>query len=311
MIVKQNKKTIIGLIYVTVLTGIALVYGFSIIPSPSMERNLTADHKRVTDLGYLQQAIDNYYQNNGVLPESLKEITSNTYDPSSPLDKTDPQTKVPYEYKQVDSYTYKLCALFQTSSKKENTAEIDTSNPSYSNFSSQFTHGIGYHCFTENESGASSNDIPVPTMTCLGGGCPVTPTPPPDSPTAIPAPVQTPTATLSSFESIGTCHWTPTFTLYGFTPNSYINVTSSGTLSDQCNPNKTHKYTWTAGWPQETDSDGGITINYSQTDYGDYTYTFSDEYGNSATVHYQNSPTAGPTIIPSGGGGGGSAGSDM
>ena len=318
MIVLQNKKIIIGVIYITILTIIAFIYALSIIPSPSMERNITADHKRVTDLGTLQQNIDSYYQTNSVLPQSLKELTSNTYDPTTPLDKTDPETKQPYIYKIVDPSDYKLCAIFQTSSLKEDPTTDDTSDPTYSTYSSLFKHPIGYHCFSESENGTGGSNLnmnAVPTMTCLGNGCQVTPTPLPPTPGFIPITNHTPTATLSSFDSSGTCTWTPTFTLTGFAPNNYINVNSNGTLSDQCNPNKTHAYSWTGGWNQATDANGDVTISYSQNDYGDYTYTFTDSYGDTATVHYQNGPTTGPTIIPTpvvsgGAGGGGGGGSD-
>jgi hypothetical protein len=299
---KKVNKDIFAIIYIAFFAILALVYGFSIIPTPAVERARTNDHKRVIALGLIKDAIDDYYQNHSELPQSLGAVNSNI-DGSGPLNKVDPETNEQYKYMVNQSAsTYKLCATFSTTSSKDTDPNgYDDPNGDYSNFKDQFNHPIGYHCFSENENGDSTDDSlnsSTPTMSCVGSGCSLTPTPAPIT-------QANPFAVLSSLDKIGACQWTPTFTLKGFAPYDDITVDSYGTLSDNCDPNKTHSYSWTAQWIQQTDANGDLTVSYTQNDYGDYTYTFSDTSGDSASVHYQNSPTTGPTIVPAGGGGGG------
>lgn len=291
MIGKMLNKDLLAPIYITILSLIAVVYGFTIVPSPQAERNMTLDHKRVVDLGNLQASIDTYYQNNNTLPSSLNILKPD--DPGTKLYMIDPETKQPYGYKVTNPVAYKLCTTFLTNSSKEETNIYDENNPDYSTYKDNFKHPAGYYCFNENETGDSNTSgSPEPTYYSAG------------STTPTPAPGNKPAAILSSLDKTGTCQWTPKFTLKGFAPYSTITVNSYGTLSDACNANKTHSYSWTAQWTQQTDQNGNITISYTQNDYGDYTYSFSDDSGDDAMVHYQNGPATGPTIVPAGGGGG-------
>lgn len=134
------------LLYTTVLTAIALVYGFSTIPNPSEQRELKLDHKRVSDLGKLQYNIDDYYRNNSMLPESLDSLTTNSYSYSKELSKTDPATNKPYEYILQTDQAYQLCATFTTDSAKEKD-DYDSENYNYSTYKSKFGHKEGRQCF--------------------------------------------------------------------------------------------------------------------------------------------------------------------
>jgi len=154
-----HKKDIIAVMYITILTIVAVVYGFNIIPSPSKEKLMVADHKRVIDLGTIQAAIDDYYQNNSMLPQSLNELTYNANDPSTPLNKVDPQTHQPYEYFITSPTSYQLCALFLTNSAQDDTNAYDDAASDYSTYSSNFKHPAGHFCFTKTE---TSTDIPSP-----------------------------------------------------------------------------------------------------------------------------------------------------
>jgi hypothetical protein len=100
-------------------------------------------------------------------------------------------------------------------------------------------------------------------------------------------------ASLSSLEKTGQCQWVVRFSLKGFRPDSPITVNSKGRLSDQCDPAKTHDYQWTAQSSIIVAPDGTAIIEYSQGDYGTYTYTFTDQDGNqaSAKVEYNLTPT--------------------
>lgn len=169
MIGKYFKKDITAFIFITILTIITLVYGFSTIPSANKEQSIIADQQRVVDLGELQSSIDTYFQTNSKLPSSLSVLTANTDDPSSPLEKTDPLTRKEYSYKTIDvvAGTYELCATFSQKSPKntdDNMSLFDSSS-SYSGYADQFPHPAGYHCFSENENGGGSSDdgSPMPS----------------------------------------------------------------------------------------------------------------------------------------------------
>jgi hypothetical protein len=176
MIEKLHNKESFGIIYITVLTVVALVWGFSIIPSRQSEQSLVYDHKRIIDLGEINDTISDYYQNNNYLPQTLGQLTTNSDDATSPLNKFDPQTKAPYGYIVVDQTDYKLCAGFSSNSANDDPGAYDDANGDYDNFISQFAHPAGYYCFSENVSANSASVSPSPT--CLGD-CGTTPTPTP------------------------------------------------------------------------------------------------------------------------------------
>lgn len=143
-------KDIIALIYASVLTGIALVYGFMSVPAPSNQRQITLDHRRVSDLGELQASLTNYYTTNHQLPGLLDQVTDNTYNGSGVLNKQDPETHEPYEYQVTGALSYTLCATFTTNSLKEDPSQYDSyddNNYDYASFKNTFKHGIGKTCF--------------------------------------------------------------------------------------------------------------------------------------------------------------------
>lgn len=177
MIGKLTSKDKIALLYMTTLSIVAVLYGFSIIPSPSTENLISTDHKRVVDLANIQASVDDYYQSNSVLPPSLDEMTTNINDTTTPLEKNDPKTKQPYSYQVISPYAYKLCATFTNNSYNENPNNSDTVNPDYATYSSDFKHPAGYYCFTERETPANA---PLPTYPtqypCKKGAmCPMIP----------------------------------------------------------------------------------------------------------------------------------------
>src|SRR5258708_10129974 len=156
--IKNFNKNSIALVYISFLALVSVVYGLTIIPSPAQEHDRSLDHKRVVDLGELHTAIETQYQQNSALPQSLGEITATNDDPSSPLNKTDPQTNQPYEYKITSPTTYKLCATFATDSSKEDPATYDANNYNYATYKDQFKHLSGHYCFTETEEATGGVD---------------------------------------------------------------------------------------------------------------------------------------------------------
>jgi hypothetical protein len=166
MIENLNKKDKFALVYITVLTIIAVWYGFSLIPSRTATMSMVYDHKRIIDLGEISDTIDDYYGNTGKLPATLGQLNYNA-DDTTPLNKIDPETKQPYRYIITSSTTYKLCATFATNSSKDDPNAYDDANEDYASFIDDFAHPAGYYCFNENESGDSSGSF-APSPACLG-----------------------------------------------------------------------------------------------------------------------------------------------
>lgn len=174
MIKNLRKKETLAIIYMTLLAGLALVWGFSIIPFPGRENGIINDHKRVIDLANIQNSIDSYYTTNNHLPQTLSTL-GNSSDYGTPLETTDPQTNQEYGYIITSPNTYNLCATFSTSSSQDDPNAYDDSSGDYASYSDQFKHPSGYYCFSEYDSNNSDNDTispsPIPSYTCIGDGC--------------------------------------------------------------------------------------------------------------------------------------------
>jgi hypothetical protein len=134
------------LLFATLLTGIALVYGFSTIPNPAMQREFKLDHRRVSDLGQLQYGIEEFYRTKRFLPATLSDMATSSYSYSGNVATTDPVTSVTYEYTVMSEKTYQLCATFTTDSAKEEDA-YDSENYKYTTYKSKFEHPQGKKCF--------------------------------------------------------------------------------------------------------------------------------------------------------------------
>ena len=153
----MRKKDRISIIYITILTVIALVYGFMTIPSPAEQRKIVEDHRRVSDLGAIKQNIEDYYTAHKTLPQSLEEV--------KPISLKDPETNAQYEYRilyEVPPYI-QLCANFTTDSAKDNPYETDSSNYTYQSYSGNFPHPKGHYCFKLNINYYSPTPTETPT----------------------------------------------------------------------------------------------------------------------------------------------------
>ncbi len=147
----MHKKDSISIIYITVLTIVALVYGFMTIPSPVMQHKLTLDHRRVSDLGEIKNSIESYYSAHNQLPGSLKDlpITSGAY---QSFHISDPETNAPYEYTILNQTPpfIQLCATFTTDSHKDDPTEYDPNNYDWQSYSGNYQHPPGHSCFKLN-----------------------------------------------------------------------------------------------------------------------------------------------------------------
>jgi hypothetical protein len=107
--------------------------GLLLAGTPSKQRQLEADRKRVDDLRNLGAAINLRIQQNpnATLPATLAELRSARI--------TDPETNAPYSYLAKGGTSYELCADFSAASDEERSR--------YGNPSTFWAHGTGRSCF--------------------------------------------------------------------------------------------------------------------------------------------------------------------
>ena len=97
--------TIIGLIIILA----SIVAGFMVIGSPMTQRAKRLDNQRLSDLQNIQWQVVNYWQQKGVLPKTLADLTDPIANFTAPVD---PETKTAYEYRAKPPTQFELCATF-------------------------------------------------------------------------------------------------------------------------------------------------------------------------------------------------------
>lgn len=110
-------------IAVAIVAVVSIVSGFFIVGTPWQARLARFDDQKVNDLQNIQSQVINYYQAKQKLPESLADInTSLMY---SPLP-VDAQTGEQYGYEATGPLSFKLCAMFNVESRKNQNIYSET-----------------------------------------------------------------------------------------------------------------------------------------------------------------------------------------
>lgn len=114
----------------TVVVILALiVLGFAHIGSPSTQRALRADQKRVQDLHQISSQIHLNWNSTHKLPQHLDEVAN--------LVSADPVSRTAYEYHVRDDSHYELCATFALDSAHNEVVQNSTT----------WSHPAGHYCF--------------------------------------------------------------------------------------------------------------------------------------------------------------------
>ena len=105
--------------------------------SPSTQRELRLDEKRVGDLGRIANAVNHHVERHGALPKDLATLARQ---PGQWISFVDPKDGSAYTYEVTGPRTFRLCAVFAT-----DTADM----PAHAGFESgdDWIHGSGRHCF--------------------------------------------------------------------------------------------------------------------------------------------------------------------
>ncbi len=126
-------------IVAAVVVAAALVAAFLVMRSPSVERAVTLDQRRVQDLQRIGHAVDAWYRVHDALPADLAAVAKQ---PGSTVPTADPGSGTTYEYLPGEGRDYRLCATFET-----DTAETGEGNRYPSPAAQDWDHPAGYHCF--------------------------------------------------------------------------------------------------------------------------------------------------------------------
>lgn len=117
------------------VVAISLAVGLGVAGTPSSQRHIEADNKRVADLRRIASAIVIWRnQSTGSLPSSLDDPVLARVAGGR---RTDPETGAPYEYHPRPDGTYQLCAVFNMAS--------EPGSPVINPF---WNHASGRSCFT-------------------------------------------------------------------------------------------------------------------------------------------------------------------
>ncbi len=146
-----SRKTfqIFGLV-ISVIIIIGIILGFVAGGSPAMERKRGFDEQRANDLADISQCLENYARQYKRLPNSLEELNKTTY--SYCVDKKDPETNQPYEYRVISQSKtisknkeaeFELCANFALKSEDDS---VSNSSPYYARQNQWSQHTAGRNC---------------------------------------------------------------------------------------------------------------------------------------------------------------------
>lgn len=160
-------RTYIILVFISLLTLLAVVYGFTQVGTPGFRRKLELDRERISSLRSIKSAIQAYYSKNKILPKTLDDLLKDSRYLKEQIQ--DPETNGQYEYSIVDQTSYKLCATFGTDSEDEKNKR---GGLSYSYEDEEFKHSKGNRCFdlkvtVYNANLYSVSPSPVPKTTTI------------------------------------------------------------------------------------------------------------------------------------------------
>lgn len=130
---------------ISLLVTAAAVTGLVISGSPSLERARRLDERRVSDLQQMSYAMDQFWNIEKRIPNSIDELRSQRDVYLQGV--ADPETGEPYEFNIKGDKSFELCANFLTSSTA---SEPKSPEPYYSrNGGNDFwSHPAGRQCYT-------------------------------------------------------------------------------------------------------------------------------------------------------------------
>ena len=123
-------------IVASVVVAATIVAAIAVIGSPSRQRLLRMDERRVNDLEAIASQVQAYRNQHGSMPASLATLSA---EPGVRVP-IDPASAQPYGYAALGGADYQLCARFDTDT-------ADTTDPQTWPRAAAWVHGAGRQCF--------------------------------------------------------------------------------------------------------------------------------------------------------------------
>ena len=123
---------------VTLVALATMATGLSIIDMPWTARARRLDARRIVDLVQIADAVDRFWTQRHILPDSIAAITS-----TATVAEADPETHAPYEYQRQPNGQFQLCAAFSQDNRAGSNDYQAGRNPPR-----RWQHQAGRFCFT-------------------------------------------------------------------------------------------------------------------------------------------------------------------
>jgi hypothetical protein len=129
-------KKIFSIISAVIL--VLIIVGFVFIGSPENARLQAEDTQRINDLSYIQNAVNTFWMEKGMLPATLEQLNDPLNYTSIPVDRI---TGENYGYNIIDEKNFEICADFATVSEETESKQRMYSEEQF------FKHSEGVNCF--------------------------------------------------------------------------------------------------------------------------------------------------------------------
>lgn len=122
-------------IVISVIILASIIWGFSVMGSPKTQRLIKIDNQKISDLQNIQWQVINYWQVNGIIPESM------------------PNLPIGIEYKKTAEMNFELCTEFNRESMINKNIEMAQTYPTkwesfnLPNRNDNWNHKAGRQCF--------------------------------------------------------------------------------------------------------------------------------------------------------------------
>jgi len=118
--IKGRKDKVISTYFYASVVVILVVFVTSwfIVESPTETRKRKSDQNIINSFNMIDSGLNNYYQQEEALPQTLDELSDYKYLKLSVDDLVNPITGDTYEYKVISENEYELCTTFQSDSQE-------------------------------------------------------------------------------------------------------------------------------------------------------------------------------------------------
>lgn len=141
---KSRLPRVLAIILAVFALG-SIITGFFIVGTPTDQRNRRFDEQRVQELQMIQGQVVNYWTLKKSLPADLSLLQDNISGFVVPMD---PETKIAYEYKIIDSLKFELCATFALASDDRQGSRGPYYATPFDSFQQNWSHEAGRACWT-------------------------------------------------------------------------------------------------------------------------------------------------------------------